>query len=374
MYVPKTGSKQMYIRLSFYFNGQRQSRSVGKDWRKAWAEANRIDATLVTELGDIANMTVEALAWSWMAAHQRGEWGQRYRYENEDTLRRCIIPIIGGVQLGELKRDHLRACVDHWDANSKYKRVRALLSSMMHWAESEQWITSANSLLPPRRKDSNGNKVKYKPRESAPTTENVLELARAALKPRHYNSAHANQAFVLPAYWSLMFLVAGFCGLRSGELWALKGKHVDGATLHVREQVQYFTSEQMHVSAPKYGSQRDVYITQAVEEFALRELLTNRAGEVGPEGLLFPSKFGNYVRRTNFIRDVMNPVRDMAWGHRRWVMHDLRHHHCRWLFDQGISIADVSRMAGHQSVAVTMAYYISPNDGLLERIATAFGE
>lgn len=373
MRMPKTTGPKNYIRATYYHLGERKHRSLGKDWKEAWAEAHRIDTILATEQGDTAGITVATLGRSWITASKQ-YWGQRYLDQNEDVLAKSVLPIIGAVQIGELNRNHIRQCLDQQTVISGLKRVRTLISVMLNWAEDEQLIDNATALLPPKTREMNGNKLKFKTRESAPATEDVLALARAALQPRVYDSPHASKKFALPAYWSLMFLTAGFCGLRTGELWALTGKDIDDAVLHVRKQVQYLKGGVLQVTAPKNGSVRDVYIQEKAGEFPLRELLAQRAEEVGPDGLLFPSKSGTYVRRTNFVRDVMNPVRDIAWSHRKWVMHDLRHHFCRSSIDNGVSIADVAIMAGHQNVSVTMTLYISPNDGVMERIAGVYGE
>ena len=243
---------------------------------------------MATEQGDTAGITVATLGRSWITASKQ-YWGQRYIDQNEDVLAKSVLPIIGAVQIGELNRNHIR-----------------------QWAEDERWIDNATALLPPKTREMNGNKLKFKTRESAPATEDVLALARAALQPRVYDSPHANKEFALPAYWSLMFLTAGFCGLRTGELWALTGKDIDGAVVNVREQVQYLKGGVLQVTAPKNGSVRDVYIQEKAGEFPLRELLAQRA--------------------------------------------------------------EVAIMAGHQNVSVTMTLYISPNDGVMERIAGVYGE
>ena len=58
----------------------------------------------------------------------------------------------------------------------------------------------------------------------------------------------------------------------------------------------------------------------------------------------------------------MNPVRDMGWRNRMWVMRNLHHHCLRWLVDGGVPIAVISRIVGHKNMYVTLSLYVGPNN------------
>lgn len=372
MSIPKKGASFTYIRLHYYLAGKRCQRTVGRDWRAAWLEANRVDALLAAERGDTDGLTVKALSEAWVKACA-ADWSPRYASDVQDALDKRVLPAMGSVKLGDLTRAHSRATIEAQASASGRKRVRALLSSMFHWGLDEQWLrVEVRTILPPAGRDQDGSRLRYLPRDSAPATDDVLALASALVGPRTYESKHARKAFTQPDEWSLMVLVAGFCGLRLGEVFALTGDAVDGQVLRVSQQAQWIDNEPKLLatknSARRKRPPREVFIPEKVGDFQLRALLAQRAREVG-DGLMFPAPRGGVWRKQNFYRSVMNPARSVAWPGREWTFHDLRHHFCRWHLDAGVAIADVSRMAGHENVFITMTLYITQIEGVTDRVA-----
>jgi integrase len=375
MLMPKaTSGPRSYIRLDYRLNERRIQGTAGRDWRAAWQEAQRIDDLLAAKLGDTSTMTVSALGAAWLRA--RGpDWSPTYREINEQVLARIVGPAIGNVRLRDLNRGHARDLIAEQPSPSGRRRSRALLSSMYSWAIDEQWITrDLRTILPPSGRSTGGSsRLAYVRRETAPATEDVYAIVRELGRQRRYASPHARRDFTPAAHLPLLFLVAGFAGLRQGECWALQGQHVRGDHLRVERQVQRLKGQDIYLP-PKHGSTRDVWIPRTVGAYCLRDLLAARAEEVGPEGLLFPAPHGRAYTRANFARDIMIPARAAAWPGQSWTFHDLRHHFCRWHVDNGLAISDVSRLAGHSGVDVTMRLYISANEGIAARAAALYGE
>ena len=105
-----------------------------------------------------------------------------------------------------------------------------------------------------------------------------------------------------------------------------------------------------------------------------------RAGQeagTSPLGLAFASPRGRHWRSSNFARRVLAPAylaagwRD-ADGTGAWVWHSLRHVFCTTaLFTWKMDAADVSRLAGHANIRITLDMYVGATAGTLDRARTA---
>jgi len=105
-----------------------------------------------------------------------------------------------------------------------------------------------------------------------------------------------------------------------------------------------------------------------------------RAGQdagTNPLGLIFPSTRGRHWRSSNFARRLLAPAylaagwRDPA-GNGPWTWHSLRHVFCTTaLFTWDMDPADVSRLAGHANIRITLDMYIGTTAGTLDRARTA---
>ena len=98
---------------------------------------------------------------------------------------------------------------------------------------------------------------------------------------------------------------------------------------------------------------------------------------INPLGLVFPSPAGKYWRSSNFSRHVLKGAylaagrRDCDGnGQRTW--HSLRHVFCTTaLFTWKLDPTDVSRMAGHANVRITLDMHVGTTAGVLDRARAA---
>ena len=93
---------------------------------------------------------------------------------------------------------------------------------------------------------------------------------------------------------------------------------------------------------------------------------------------MFPSPRGRYWRSSNFDRRVLAPAYQAAgWRDARrhgptWTWHSLRHVFCTTaLFGWHLDPTDVSRMAGHANIRITLDMYVGTTAGVLDRARTA---
>ena len=180
---------------------------------------------------------------------------------------------------------------------------------------------------------------------------------------------------------------AAYTGLRWGELAALTAGQIDLAARVItvdRKVVEI--AGQLYLEAPKNRKRRrTIYPRATPAGYPLAERLAARieqarAGQragTNPLGLMFPSPHGKYWRSSNFDRNVLARAylaagwRDPA-GSGDWTWHSLRHVFCTTaLFTWKLDATDVSRMAGHANVRITLDMYIGTTAGVLDRARTA---
>jgi integrase len=142
----------------------------------------------------------------------------------------------------------------------------------------------------------------------------------------------------------------------------------------------------LFLEAPKGRKRRStVYPVRTPAGYPLAGRIAARAGQAraerdagtNPPGLMFPSPRGRYWRSSNFDRRVLAPAylaagwRD-AGGDGTWTWHSLRHVFCSAaLFCWRLEATDVSCMAGHANIRVTLDMYVGATAGILDRARTA---
>jgi integrase len=131
------------------------------------------------------------------------------------------------------------------------------------------------------------------------------------------------QAEAMPARYRVATYVAAYCGLRAGELWALRRRDVDllHSTLHVRQALKDINTTSEHLTADekellvgptKTHAARKLSLTSPITAM-LREHLALSAAEggpggTGPDALVFTAAGGGPVRHGNFYRRVFRPT------------------------------------------------------------------
>lgn len=192
----------------------------------------------------------------------------------------------------------------------------------------------------------------------------------------------------MPAHWRTPTLVAGLCGLRAGELWALRlcDVAVSGgtATLHVRYGLKDVggkliagptkTHESRKLTAPPQLTPA-LKAALAKPGVRLRGVKGGRkgypaivAGELiwtedaqDPNRLLFTTPHGHPVQHNNFARRTFRPTVRKLWPARhrlrrlRW--HDLRHTCASYMMAATGNLGIVQKRLGHSSIDTTYKRY-----------------
>ncbi|AZP81970.1 tyrosine-type recombinase/integrase [Mycobacterium avium subsp. paratuberculosis] len=149
----------------------------------------------------------------------------------------------------------------------------------------------------------------------------------------------------------LLIVVAGYCGLRWGELAALRWADVDLANKTLRVARAYSEEAPRGEMSPVKDHQaRTVPIPAIVSE----ELATFRTDQK-PNDLVFPSANGTPLRNRNFRRDVFDDAaEDLGLN---ITPHNLRDTAASLAIQAGASVVAVARLLGHESAATTLNHY-----------------
>jgi integrase len=178
----------------------------------------------------------------------------------------------------------------------------------------------------------------------------------------------ATLASVIDPRYRALVLVAACSGLRSGEVMALRRKHLDllRRNITVLEQVQYISGRNL-VSAPKSSASRRSVALPGIVAAELESHLGVYA-EPGTEGLVFPAPEGGYLRRENFRKRIWGPA-VLAAGVAPLRLHDLRHTCASLAIAAGADVKVLQRMLGHASAALTLDRYGHLLPGQAESVA-----
>ncbi|MHC2371296.1 integrase [Bradyrhizobium diazoefficiens] len=169
-------------------------------------------------------------------------------------------------------------------------------------------------------------------------------------------------------------LLAVMCGLRRGEICALRWRNVDldGAQISIVESVEQ-TKAGLRFKSPKSGKGRKVALPQTVVD----ELRTHRARLA--EDLL---KLGKRMSDDDFVvshpdGSMIPPVHvSQQWGFAiaktglaKLRFHDLRHAHATHLLAMGVHPKVASERLGHSRVGITLDLYSHVIPGMQENAA-----
>jgi integrase/DNA-binding transcriptional ArsR family regulator len=166
-----------------------------------------------------------------------------------------------------------------------------------------------------------------------------------------------------------VILVLSYCGLRRGELAALRVGRVD--TMRRRLNVTESVTEdvgKLTWGNPKNHERRSVPIPR----FLVDELDVLKAGK-GPNDLMFTGARGGVLRNGNFRRYCFDAAAVKA-GLDGLTPHELRHTAASLAVSAGANVKGVQRMLGHASAAMTLDVYSGLFDDDLDGVADRLDE
>ena len=139
------------------------------------------------------------------------------------------------------------------------------------------------------------------------------------------------------------------CGLRAGEIFSLKGSHIDPENGIIT------------ITDPKNKTARKAFMTNAV-----KDILEKRMGE--KEGYIFPDKrHGGKItgvsKAFSLVVDSIGFNKGIEDARQKVTFHTLRHTFASWLALQGESLMTIRELLGHKSFAMTQRYaHLMPDE------------
>jgi len=213
------------------------------------------------------------------------------------------------------------------------QQILTLLHGVLHRAKQRRWIVVNPA------EDAEKITLKRSGEFNVLSPAEVLAVARAA---------ESDQLAAL-------FTVAGFTGLRLGELRALRWRDVDFALSTIRVQRSYTHGRP---GPPKSGLVRSVpLIDQAARAL---DGLSRREHFTAPGDLVFATLTGGHLDDCTLRRAFKRAVKAAGLGHKLVESPPLRFHDLRHTFGtlavQVWPLVDVKAYMGHADIATTMVY------------------
>ena len=262
---------------------------------------------------------------------------------------------LGATPLAQLRRSHLETWVKRMSADglapgtlkTRVNNVR----SVLHAAVRDQVIAvdpSDNIVLPRDRR-----------REAAmvlPTADQVAAVIAAATP-----------------WFEAFVALAAFAGLRLGEAAGAQVGDINflARSLDVRRQVQRGGAGAIEVRAPKYGSERTVFLADGLLDMLSQHIATHRPGE-DPGRWLFEARPGKPPHQNTAGYQWRRACRRA--NVRGMTLHDLRHFYASGLITEGCDVVTVQRALGHAKATTTLNTYAHLWPSAEDRTRQAAGE
>jgi integrase len=294
-----------------------------------------------------SKITVGAWAQQWLAGqtHLKPSTAARYR----GIVDAHILPRWDGTPMSHVTHADVQSWISQIDlAPASVRYVHRVFSLIMELAVRDKRIPSnpATGVRLPQA---------AKPEKRFLTPKQVHQLADAAAR---YPIPEVGEQY------RALILVLAFCGLRWGEMAALRVKRVDlmRRRLTVAESVVQVHAR-LEWGTPKSHAARSVPIPRSLVP-VLTEVMAGKA----PDDLVFTTWRGRPLRNLNFRRDVFDPAARDA-GLAGLTPHELRHTAASLAVSAGANVKAVQRMLGHASAAMTLDVYAGLFDDDLDGVA-----
>jgi integrase len=289
---------------------------------------------------------------SWLLNSVKGSVKET-TYANYSYIARAhIIPVLGHVKLKSLTPTHVRCLY----ADKARTNLSAATVKKMHVVLRKALSQAVSDGLIPRNA-ADGVKP---PRASAPGEE---------IKPLDSEECSAFLEAARGERLEALYVLAAHCGLREGELLALRWEDLDldaaKPALLVRRTLTRGEDGRGFVvgTSTKSGKGRRVRLTRRAvavlkehRKLQLEERMS-LAGLWRDQDLVFPNEVGYLLNPSNLRNRSFRRIKKRSGVREDLRFHDLRHTCATLLLREGVNVKVVSEMLGHASVLVTLNTY-----------------
>ena len=303
-------------------------------------------------LYDAGHLTISEYLDRWLADSVKGTVKETTYANYAYITHKHISPALGHVKLKTLTSAHVRGFYGEKTRTNlsaaTVKKMHVVLRKALSQAVSD-------GLIP--RNAADGAKP---PRTSAPGEEiKPLDSEECA------SFLEASRGERLEA----LYVVAVHCGLREGELLALRWEDVYVEALKpavlVRRTLTRGENGRGWVvgASTKSGQGRRVRLTQqaasTLKDHRKRQLeeRLRLAGLWQDQGLVFPNETGSLFNPSNLRNRSFKRIKTRASVREDLRFHDLRHTCATRLLSEGVNVKVVSELLGHASITITLNTY-----------------
>lgn len=301
---------------------------------------------------DAGKLTVGEYLNRWLLDSVKGTVKETTYANYAYITRKHISPALGRVKLASLTPAHVRSLYGEKArsglAAATVKKMHVVLHKALGGAVSDALIprNAADGVKPPRV-SAPGEEIK--PLDS--------EECAALLEASHGERLEA------------LYVLAVHCGLREGELLALRWEDADleaakPAVLVRRTLTRGEDGRGWVVGAStKSGKGRRVRLTRRAvaalkdhRKYQLEERM-RLAGLWQEKGLIFPNETGSLLNPSNLRNRSFKRIKARSGVREDLRFHDLRHTCATLLLGEGVNAKVVSEMLGHASITITLNTY-----------------
>ncbi|HEX4483531.1 MAG TPA: tyrosine-type recombinase/integrase [Solirubrobacteraceae bacterium] len=296
----------------------------------------------------------------------RGTWADlepKTKAGYESILNNHLLPRYGKAPIANITPDSVQRLVNELaetKAPNTVRRVYTVLRAILALAKKRRYLASnaADDVKLPKK---------------APRNQQRLYLGAADVR---------KLAEAMPERYRVAVYVAAYCGLRAGELWALRRCDVDllHGELHVRQALKDINTSSPNLTDDEKGllfgptkthAGRKLSLPQPIAAMLRDHLAGPIPGGTKPDALIFTAPEGGPVRHGLFYRRVFKPaLRGVnsddpkkrrkaalpnAYHALRW--HDLRHTCAALSLEVQPNLAMVQARLGHEDIRTTINVY-----------------
>ena len=234
-------------------------------------------------------------------------------------------------------------------ASKTKKNIYGELRAVLNYAVRMEYLPK-NPLL---RIGNFKSTLELKPEMSYYTAEEFLKFINAALKSAKDIENSRNSYFEWNYY--IFFNIAFYCGLRKGEIFALKWSDIENDYLHVTRSINQKLHGDDRETAPKNKSSiRTLQIPKPLID--ILDAHKERQKQLPNYSDDFRICGGERPIRDSSVQNK-NLQYSRAAGVHTIRIHDFRHSHVSMLANAGVNIQEIARRLGHSDIEMTWNTY-----------------
>ena len=328
---------------------------------RSTVEADKLRGTYLDI--DAGRVTFRAYAAEWLA----GRTFDRTTYEaTELRLRVHVLPVIGHLQLRQVKPSTIQSLLRSMDLSDTYRRVILANVSAVFGAAVDDDLIAKN------------------PCKAGSVTRPAVVRRKVVPWPAEQVSAMHD---ALPRRYRVLVTLGSGLGLRQGEIFGLSPSDFNflGGTVEVQRQVRILAGNKLVFAPPKGRKCRTVPLPQSVADEVSAHLtafpparvelpwITPESNEKVAVSLLMTTRERSALNRNYFNSTLWRSAQQVAdvEAARHNGTHALRHWYASVLLDAGESIRAVSEYLGHSDPGFTLRTYTHLMPSSSERTRTA---